>query len=682
MSCGTKVLVQEALDEVAATSSAFENAPAPAPTPTPTPTPNPGETFDLFGVPVTLPPVTKVYVTIRDQFEAKAREAKKHLQTKIENNYRSLEDLMSDGDKVADSYTISALELGLNILHSNGIYNLDFEAFARRAMKYIGYWDHHFSGVREKFQEIASYKEEQKQLREIKKDSRGRVVGGGFGVGGAVKGMAMAGTANLATGMLHSFSNAIGNAFTAAESSSLKNKVFNDKETRNAIVSALYLDVFAVHKATIECLNNKALQQVSDFYADHEDEANVIYENILEGKVPERDLNKQIAEILIKDPFDITYYELALKENWGTDYEQVMKIAGVVKYANYFVVPIDGLIDIINDENEEDAKAKQLFGEHTEKIETALQKNDLYLDNRTEILEDPVNAIKRIFFSIQRGTIQSTLILLTADNSEKAITKLNKAKTNFANYADDTPILLFDDSITGSVKSGFLLTNRGVYVKNLMDKPWFSSFDEVSGIRTVGGISLLDDSILGRKTIDTTQISGKDEYDFYDFVELLFVFLKYGVGVGGSLSAAPTMKAEVTTNNDDVISVIRESILKADKVRLSLFAIDESEKADKKFQNALSTYAKLEPGERPVVIYDSTVFGSGKNGCLISDRTIYINNSWEKPTKIDIADIITVGINGNGLSINQHKVALDGVVGDNNRRAFESYVQDIIAKLK
>ena len=65
------------------------------------------------------------------------------------------------------------------------------------------------------------------EYRALRKASRGRVIGGGFGLKGAVGGMAMAGTFNALSGLAHSGANAIGNARTRKQERDRLNQIYN-----------------------------------------------------------------------------------------------------------------------------------------------------------------------------------------------------------------------------------------------------------------------------------------------------------------------------------------------------------------------------------------------------------------------------------------------------------------------
>ena len=50
---------------------------------------------------------------------------------------------------------------------------------------------------------------------------------------------------------------------------------------------------------------------------------------------------------------------------------------------------------------------------------------------------------------------------------------------------------------------------------------------------------------------------------------------------------------------------------------------DKSDKTQKKFSAAVGSYAKISGNEKPLLLMDSTVFGSAKGGFFITDKEIY-----------------------------------------------------------
>lgn len=59
----------------------------------------------------------------------------------------------------------------------------------------------------------------------------------------------------------------------------------------------------------------------------------------------------------------------------------------------------------------------------------------------------------------------------------------------------------------------------------------------------------------------------------------------------------------------------------------------------KTLSKAKAAYAKMDNEEKPLVMYDSTIFGSAKEGFVLTDRNVYINISGCKNKCISIADI-------------------------------------------
>lgn len=69
-------------------------------------------------------------------------------------------------------------------------------------------------------------------------------------------------------------------------------------------------------------------------------------------------------------------------------------------------------------------------------------------------------------------------------------------------------------------------------------------------------------------------------------------------------------------------------------------------KYQKKFNNAIKEYATLDYSEKPVVLYDGTVFGSATDGFLITTKGLWLHNytedayfwSWKKMTSLTLQD--------------------------------------------
>ena len=121
-----------------------------------------------------------------------------------------------------------------------------------------------FNEIAEKYDDIVAEQAAAEEYRAERKASRGRVVGGGFGVGGAIKGMATAGAMNAVSGMGHSIANAIGNASSAATAASDKKALYKNDDTCIVLAKAIHLDIISCYFAHVDFINTLK----EDYYVD------------------------------------------------------------------------------------------------------------------------------------------------------------------------------------------------------------------------------------------------------------------------------------------------------------------------------------------------------------------------------------------------------------------------------
>ncbi|WP_202866390.1 hypothetical protein [Cohnella sp. AR92] len=646
--------------------------------------------YDLLGYKVEVPKETEFYVHIRNEFEELAEEARQRMAGNFDTRYRSLDDLIRYGDDDSESYYNSALEHAVDMLRSLGIYNVNISRFSDIALEHSGYWESSFSDIREKFQELTDYKEAKKDYRASRKAGRGRLVGGGFGVGGALKGMAMAGSANMATGLLHSFTNALGNAATSAEVSSMKGKIFKNPETRRSLSISVYLDIFSVHMAVVECLNDRELSLVAESYdADQYEESAIMYNNIRNGNVRKQDLTRLIAEILQKYPFDMDYFDLALEHVAEENRNDL------IEYARLFKMPIDERLREIHEANASRERLAQLFGGSAGELEDKLQSNRLFHSIKSELPANPIEAVRKAFYSVQNDNLKTKAFLVSADAIDKLANKLQNVRASYAPFQGETPFLLYDNTAFGSAKNGLFITDQRIYVSNMMEKAWSMSLQDIERI-DLSGSSIL----INGKSADIVQVSGRDRENFHEFIQLLIFVQKYSGSLSpGAAAGRGTASQEVRSARSEAsaaklapapvagaekgIDYVRNTILSLNNqsLRNYLFIENENEKAAKKFRNAREAYAFLKPDETPILLFDNTAFGSAKDGFLVTDRRIYIHNMLQKPAQIDIADIVSLGLKGSDLLFNQ-QVAYINLIDSSSRSAFRDLMEKFIERLR
>lgn len=150
----------------------------------------------------------------------------------------------------------------LECLQSFEIYEYDRTRVIAIYKKYATNYINACAEVYAQYCEIRGDQENAKRSREFAKANRGRFVGGGFGIGGAAKGIAMAGAANLATGALYSVGNLLGNAVSKLGADILCDRLFSSKETitflRNALKNDFLIGTDVLEEILISC-NGQAI---------------------------------------------------------------------------------------------------------------------------------------------------------------------------------------------------------------------------------------------------------------------------------------------------------------------------------------------------------------------------------------------------------------------------------------
>ena len=219
------------------------------------------------------------------------------------------------------------------ILNNAGVYSIDESIFAKRYLDgYIDEFSDAMQDMKEKIISVENQLEAEKRYREVRKANRGRVVGGGFGLGGALKGMATAGAMNAATGMAHSLGNAMGNIGSSVAASSKRAEVYKNAKAplRKALINSGFKVRNGIRKALVR---EKGLEFKYVTISENE-QAVAIINSYTQGNIPEYDKKDQILKALMLDPYIGKTYEII----WS-DYGD--KNGDLRKMASYFGCPLE-----------------------------------------------------------------------------------------------------------------------------------------------------------------------------------------------------------------------------------------------------------------------------------------------------------------------------------------------------
>lgn len=100
----------------------------------------------------------------------------------------------------------------------------------------------------------------------------------------------------------------------------------------------------------------------------------------------------------------------------------------------------------------------------------------------------------------------------------------------------------------------------------------------------------------------------------------------------------------------------------------------------KKVLAAVNAYAKNCKGEEILALYDDSVFGNGKVGFLLSNKKLYVCNSFEKPQEIELASVDVVSEIPETFLINVSGVKISTQMAFSINKSYKGLLCDFLKK--
>ena len=161
-----------------------------------------------------------------------------------------------------------------------------------------------FEAAYDQYLAIIGASADAREQRVAARGQRARLVGGGFGVEGAARGIAVAGAANAAVGLLHGIAGAAEGALGAMGDKRKKHILFDAAETRDALGDYLCRVILQGHELVADLVNDSAGERVFDLIDDRARvQADALVQNVAAGRVPDDDQANALRQALDLDPF-------------------------------------------------------------------------------------------------------------------------------------------------------------------------------------------------------------------------------------------------------------------------------------------------------------------------------------------------------------------------------------------
>lgn len=240
---------------------------------------------------------------------------------------KSIEDILENIKEITrEVYGNAALEIS-KMLAANGITTYD----KNRVLDKIITQSNCYAKALEIsyfYDDIVEAEAEKDEMRTERRVNRGRVVGGGFGLQGALSGMAMAGAMNLAAGAAHGAVNLIGKGVSTIGASIKKSEYFNNPKTFEDLYNGVYTDITESLDRYIDVVSEEKHYDFEFPDDDDYDEYEGICNNLKSGIITKEDAPIQIFNALCKYPYDEDIYAYTL-DKFG---DENGELAAIAKY--------------------------------------------------------------------------------------------------------------------------------------------------------------------------------------------------------------------------------------------------------------------------------------------------------------------------------------------------------------
>jgi hypothetical protein len=184
------------------------------------------------------------------------------------------------------------------------IYHWDEAALERRVDERAGVLLKKFENVREQYLSIVLAAHEREALRDNAGQSSPGIIGGGFGVEGAAKGIAIAAAANVAIGIAQGAANAVGKAFATSGDAQKKRHLLQAPATRDDLADVLREIGVEGHRLVADIANSERQEVVFEVVGDAATQkADALTANVSAGRVPVDEIAVVLTEALQLNPF-------------------------------------------------------------------------------------------------------------------------------------------------------------------------------------------------------------------------------------------------------------------------------------------------------------------------------------------------------------------------------------------
>lgn len=212
--------------------------------------------FRLFEKDIMFSEAQDRFIELAQLIPVLKKQARAHFQCIYEDEWADIDDVLDEYNTVVTLVISHLLKDRLyGYLINADIYDVSEEMMIEKCWA-TSAADEAYNIVAEAYNDIQETYEGEVEYRKLRKAGRGRVVGGGFGFSGAIKGMATAGAMNTATGLGHSIVNAFGNLKSSIAADEAKDALYESKKTYRLLEEGVANSVVATVQEFVGFIND------------------------------------------------------------------------------------------------------------------------------------------------------------------------------------------------------------------------------------------------------------------------------------------------------------------------------------------------------------------------------------------------------------------------------------------
>ena len=539
---------------------------------------------------------------------------------------------------VKDEFYEGVAKAYVKLLHSENIIDYDYDAEDFLADYYSVFKNFDLDKlckiIIDSYNNLTSQKLSAEVKRDFRKATRSKMYGTTLGSS------ALAGTFNLLNYAAHTVFNAVDGAITNSDIEENMQNLYEEYETE--VFECTYSDVY--NMGLLYC----AIAEFDNFYTRNWKKAVKLQRAIDSGEIPKNKLREKVAEVLYLQPQEKDNYIWAFKL-LGDDYYKLIEYAELFeqKAAVKEIYGAMAEIEVQKKKKQQELKikaekvaaaktrqdelknlSKKLFGDNAEQFNKMYAENIFYpllLDtpdvNFADFSIQVCNAAKKFLDGASKYIWGRDNFYFERKFNDELKEMFGKFKVAPPNFSD---VLVM---ISCEFFNTILMTDKKIISVTVSEPPLEILYSDIKNFRYVRkeGVMTYDDYI---------EIDGKT-FASVDFDEKIFSLVKQIMEIfklkryciilrKGSLKNL--FLRNTTAENKPQISKSEFKAELRDNYKFNTYVYynyANDEKAQKKFSAALGSYAKLSSGEEPFVLFDSTLFGSAKDGFILTDKGFY-----------------------------------------------------------